>query len=494
MPGGGESEAERKRLLLQQLLQQKKERTPQSSGPQRVPRPPRVPLTSAQERLYLLSQFSPGKTEFNLGDRLHLRGRLNVDALSKSLHQLIIRHESLRTCVPLDRDGPHQLIQPAPASFTIPLADLSGLAEPQRTAEIARLERACFDEPFKVAKGPLYRFSLARLGPEEHLLFTTVHNLIFDGHSFGVFYTELNALYAAQLEGRDAGLEPSVLQAADIAIWERSWLSSPECARQAAYWQKALVPPPKDVELQTDFTPPKPSFQRGDRYFQVEPQVANALRQLAARTELTLFMLMHSVFAVLIHSLSGRTDFCIGVPTAGLRLPETDRTIAQVSNSFALRVQLTGELRFEELAQRARRVSLDALAHRLLPIQRVVQLVNPPRNANRSALYQVMFGLEKHPADQLQLAGVSCERYAVQPDVQRMDLSVRMYEATNGAILGELIYRKDLFSDSTADRIVENLHALIRAVIADPSVTVDRLRALQAQLATTRRAAPHPHA
>src|SRR5438876_7200182 len=155
-----------------------------------------LPLSFAQQRMRFLDQLEPGSPAYNVPVAVQLRGRLDVVALERSFAELGRRHESLRTTLVAVEGQPVQHIAPA-HSVTLSLVDLSELEEPERSAEARRVAAAEAQRPFNLARGPLLRITLVRLGAQDHVLLLTMHHVVSDGWSMGVLVREMGALYEA---------------------------------------------------------------------------------------------------------------------------------------------------------------------------------------------------------------------------------------------------------------------------------------------------------
>ncbi|HZT57852.1 MAG TPA: condensation domain-containing protein, partial [Pyrinomonadaceae bacterium] len=140
------------------------------------------PLSLAQQRLWFLSQLQPDSSFYNMAGAMRLAGDLDAAALEKTLDEIARRHEVLRTSFPTKQGRPVQVVAPA-VPRPLRVEDLSGVAEPGREARLARLINEESERPFDLAEGPLYRATLFRLAPDEHVLLVVMHHIVGDGWS-----------------------------------------------------------------------------------------------------------------------------------------------------------------------------------------------------------------------------------------------------------------------------------------------------------------------
>src|SRR5579872_5766556 len=95
-------------------------------------------LSFGQQQIWLLSQLQPDIPVYNERVTIHLPGSLEVNALEKSLNEILRRHEAWRTIFPLVDGRPVQVIQPA-LHLDLPFVDLRSLPEAQRETEAVQL-------------------------------------------------------------------------------------------------------------------------------------------------------------------------------------------------------------------------------------------------------------------------------------------------------------------------------------------------------------------
>src|SRR6185369_7918682 len=279
-----------------------------------------LPLSFAQQRLWFLHQLEPASPVYNIPAALHLPGRVDRAVLAAALGKVARRHESLRTrCIAVDRElgEPVQVVDP-PAPVPVPEIDLAGLPAARRSEETHRLAREEALRPFDLARGPLLRTALVRLGEAEQLLLLTLHHVISDGWSLRVLARELSALYEAGLERRPSPLPELAIQYGDYAVWQRSWLRGEVLESELAYWRERLAGAPPILDLPLDRPRPAALSPRGgSRPVTVPPAVLGAVQALARRRGATLFMTVLAAFQALLARVGGAEDVSVGTPVAG---------------------------------------------------------------------------------------------------------------------------------------------------------------------------------
>src|SRR5215213_423074 len=424
------------------------------------------PLSFAQQGLWFLDRMKPGTTAYNISTAVRLTGWLNVETLGRSLEEIVRRHEVLRTTFAAVDGEPVQVIS-AVTDVELPIEDLSALPEAEREEAVQRWVHEAAREPFDLERGPLFRAGLLRLSEEEHVLLVTMHHVVSDGWSMGVFWRELGALYEAFLRGEPSPLEEPPVQYADYALWQRQWLSGEVLEEQLGYWKEQLAELPV-LELPTDHPRPAVQTHRGARRSLTLPgSLTEALRDLARREGSTLFMVLLGAFQALLARYAGQEDIAIGTPIAGRTRAETEGLIGFFVNTLVMRTDLSGDPSFREVLSRVREVALGAYDHQDLPFEKLVEELQPERDLSRVPLSQVFFALQNVPREDLKLLNLTLERQNVEGGTVKFDLSLFLFEEDQG-LKGRLVYNADLFDDATIERMLGHLQTFLRGIVEDP--------------------------
>ncbi|HWS54338.1 MAG TPA: amino acid adenylation domain-containing protein [Pyrinomonadaceae bacterium] len=465
---------------LEQLHRRLSER---NKGRQEEPRPriarlardsDKVPLSYAQQRLWFLEQLEPGTAAFNIPMGVRLTGALDLGALTRSLGEIVRRHEALRTTFAVEGGQPVQVIAPE-LRLELPVIDLGDAPAPEREARAAELAAREAERPLDLVSGPLLRGTLLRLGPEEHVLVLVVHHIVSDGWSVGVLIREMAALYPAFREGRPSPLEELPIQYADYAAWQREWLRGGVGDKQLAYWKEQLGAGLPSINLPTDRPHPEAQTFRGAAHTFVLPgPVAESLRALGQREGATLFMTLLAAYKTLLHRYARQEEIVVGTDIANRTQPETEALIGFFVNQLVLRTRLSGDPTFRELLGRVREVTLDAYANQDLPFDQLVDALQPSRNLSRTPLYQVVFALENVPLQPLALPGLTLSPVALHSGTAKFELILSMSDTPAG-LNGTFEYNTDLFDADRIERMAEHFATLLEAAAADPDRRLSEL-------------------
>ncbi|MER7702514.1 amino acid adenylation domain-containing protein [Kitasatospora sp. NPDC097605] len=427
-----------------------------------------APLSAAQARLWFLTQLDPESTAYHIPVALHLHGPLDVAALLGAVRDLAERHRVLRSLIVETGGEPMAVAGPADA---VPLAELDLTGPGERES----LERRLLEDlrrPFDLAVEPPLRATLLRLGTDEHVLALTVHHIAFDAWSRTVAVTELAALYAARLGLAESPAPPPV-QYPDYAHWlARRPEEGGRTERDLAWWVRTLSGLEPVLDLPTDLPRPPVADRTGAEVPVVLPAALTAkVRGRAAEAGCTPFMVLLAVWQELLARLSGVDDVPVGVPEAGRRHPDTERTIGFFINTLTMRTDLSGRPSGRELLTRVRDVALEAFARTEVPFERIVDRLRPARDLSTTPLFQVLLNVIDTPAPAPRFPGLAAKVFAPPATTAKFDLNLAFTavpsSGTGDTFEGSLIYRTDLFEQHTARRITAWYAALLDGVLSE---------------------------
>ncbi len=449
-------------------------------------RPEVVPLSFAQQRLWLIDRMEGPGPLYNLPLALRLRGELDLPALESALADLVRRHESLRTVIAESDGEPCQLVLPAGGEGPRVERLEVGTAGPEAAAE----EFAA--RPFDLGTELPIRAAVLEVEPREHLLVLVMHHIAGDGWSMGPLLRDLAEAYASRCAGLAPDRAPLPVQYADYALWQRELLGGEDdpqglLSRQLDYWREALAGLPEELELPVDRPRQPRTGHRGDRV--VVPLGADLHRELVAlarANRVTLFMVLQAGLAALLTRLGAGTDVPIGSVTAGRSDEALDELVGFFVNTLVLRTDTSGDPTFAELLSRVREADLAAYANQDVPFERLVEELNPVRSLARHPLFQVMMVLESTGAASLDFGALEASAEPVGGHAAKFDLSIGMGESfdAEGGPAGlecAIDYAVDLFDRGTVVSIAERLGRLLAAVVVDPLVRIGRVEVLAAE-------------
>ncbi len=442
-------------------------------------RPERLRLSYAQQRLWFLDQLEGTSTEYNMPQALRLKGELDRGALEKTINAIVERHESLRTHFAMVEGEPVQVIE-RELRIAVPLEDLSGKGEEEREERVKAAMREEASKPFDLSRGPVVRMSLLKLGEQEHVLLRTMHHIVSDGWSQGVFNREFMVLYEAFREGRESPLKELGVQYADFAMWQREWLEGGALDEGLKYWKEKLEGIPEELELPRDHA--RPAVQTfGAEVCQVSltKELTAGLKRISRESQATLYMTMLAGFAVLLSRYSGQEDIVVGSPIANRQEAQLEEMIGFFVNTLVMRVKVEGEKSFRELLGEVRRTALEAYRYQDVPFERLVEELAPQRSLNRTPIFQALFAMQNAPRverelRELEIGSVGGNELRVRVD---MEMHVRELDENIGITW---LYNRDLFEGWRMEQMARHYVRVLEAVVGDGEGAVGRIDLLSA--------------
>ncbi len=432
-----------------------------------VPRERSLPLSFAQQRLWLIDQLEPGSPLYNMPVALRVQGPLDAAVFVRCLGEIARRHETVRTVFAATEGVPVQVVQPA-GPFALSMVDLSGLPESRRETEALALAAGEAGRPFDLARDPMLRGVLLRLRESDHVAALTMHHIASDGWSMGILVREVAALYAAFAAGRPSPLPELPVQYADFAVWQRSWLRGEVLESEIAWWRDRLAGLPPLLELPTDRPRPAAQSYRGaTRPVRLPVELVRRAGVLGRREGATLFMVLLATLQALLARYSGQEDLAVGSPAAGRDRVETEGLIGFFVNTLVLRGDLAGAPTFRELLGRAREAALAAWMHQDVPFEKLVDELAPERSLAHSPLFQVMLVLQNADVESLKIQDLSLRPVMVDVTMSKFDLTFNLAEV-DGGLVGMVEHATDLYDAATVDRLIAGFERLLAGMAAEP--------------------------
>jgi amino acid adenylation domain-containing protein/non-ribosomal peptide synthase protein (TIGR01720 family) len=436
------------------------------------------PLSLDQERIWFIQQLDPESPAYNIYSASRFNGALRLGTMTRALNEIVRRHEIMRTRFEEVGGRPVQVITPS-LEVNLPLVDLCGLSHAQREQEAESMTSGLVRRHFDLTQLPLFRSVLVRVDEEEYICATAFHHIITDWVSFHIFERELALLYEAFSLGRPSPLPELSIQYADFAAWQRQWLEDEAIAAHLDYWRGQLAGAPLVLDLPRDR--PRPATQTPWGYRQplvLSKAGSDAIRRLAQKEEVTLFIALLAVFKVLMFRISGQEKLIVGSPIANRNQAETEPLLGFFINQLALCTDFSGNPTFRQLLNRVRETAVGAYAHQEMPFGKLVEELQPERALSHTPVTQVVF-LFLNPEQQgiLKFAGLNVLPYNVDGKSSKFDMTLSLWDNEAG-FEGWIEYNTDLFDAPTIIRLTEQFRTLLASIAVDPDQPISNLQIL----------------
>ncbi|MBV6717582.1 condensation domain-containing protein, partial [Paenibacillus chitinolyticus] len=418
------------------------------------------PQSSAQKRLYILNQLEGAELSYNMPGALLLEGALDQNRFEEAFRRLIERHETLRTGFEMVSGEAVQRVFAAVDFFVEHFS-----AAEEEAAETVR----DFVRPFDLAKPPLLRVGLVEMAAERHVLLFDMHHIVSDGVSMDVLVEEFVRLYSGE------ALEPLRIQYKDYAVWQQSETQKEQLKRQEAYWLDVFRGELPVLELPTDYARPAVQSYEGRtlEYF-LDAQKSDALKQLAAETGTTLYMVLFAAYTVMLHKYTGQEDLVVGTPIAGRNHGDVEPLIGMFINTLAIRSYPAADKTFLSYLQEVKETTLGAYEHQNYPFEELVEKVQVARDLSRNPIFDTMFTLQNTDNKDFELEGLRLTSYPSDSAMAKFDLSLDVME-DSGGLDYSFEYSTALYKKETVERMAQHFEQLLGAIAEKPEAKITDL-------------------
>lgn len=415
-------------------------------------------LSLSQQRIYFMESFAQGGASYNIPIAYKISGCLDRDLVQRCFNEIVKRHEILRTVFIVEGGVPYQLVNDE-MQITIETVHLNrkDMSDAKLQDEMKRWSQFRFD----LTNGPLMKVSLYELDSEEHLLLFNIHHIVADSWSMGIILNEFRVLYEAYRTNEEVILPALPIQYKDYAMWQEKHLMNDKIKKELEYWVEQLKDAPPLFDL--PFSNVRQPIQGNEGTFikfTINSLVTKKLREVCLQERVSLYMLLMSLFDVLLYCISKTTDLSIGTPVAGRLRPELKDLIGIFINTLVIRTKFMDTITVKQLINVVKKQCLRAYEHQEVPFERLVEELNPDRDMSYSPLFQVMFTMQNTPLPELDFADLKLEVLSVDSSAAQYDLSVTVWEDKD-EIKGTFEYNTSLITEYYACKMLEQYQRLI---------------------------------
>ncbi|HHL32147.1 MAG TPA: non-ribosomal peptide synthetase, partial [Oceanospirillales bacterium] len=435
-----------------------------------------IPSSFAQQRLWFIDQMDGGSAHYNMPSAMRLQGDFNIDAAQQAFTKIIQRHESLRT-VFVEGDGsPLQLIKDS-FSFKITQQNLTNLNKKAQKKAIKQAMHKDAESSFDLSQDLMLRVSYLELANDKGILLFNMHHIASDGWSIAILINEFVNLYESIITGKACALATLPIQYGDYAHWQRNYLQGEVLDKQLSYWGEQLAELPQLHSLPLDYERPDiQTFNGAVHHFTLDKTTLKSLKNIALDNQVTLFMLMHAAFAIVLSRYSNCNDIIIGSPVANRMQKELEYLIGFFVNTMVLRVDCSGDPSFEQFLQAVKKVNLDAQTNQDIPFEHLVDHLNPSRSTSHNALFQILFSMNTNEEINLSLADIKLS--GIDNDLVTSKFDLSLFAAENDGLDCVFEYNTDLFAAQTIAQFASSLQQLLIGISKNAKQQLSQLSLL----------------
>ncbi|SFW90887.1 non-ribosomal peptide synthetase, partial [Chitinophaga sancti] len=442
----------------------------------RIAKQPDYELSHAQRRLWVINQLEDQSVAYNISMHYRLNGDVDLAALRAAFRYLVARHESLRTTFILEKGAPRQrILEAEECGIDLVFHDFSSFTSPVDYA-IAHAADIC-EKVFDLEQGPLFRVELLRESPDSHLLVCCMHHIISDEWSVQVLVKEVISCYNSYVAGSVPTLAELPVQYKDYAGWQQQELAKKSFSQDRQYWLSLFEGELPVLELPADYPRPAVQKHRGALLrSNFTPEQSRMFRQIIQDKQVTPFMGILSLVAILLYRYSGQQDIIIGTPVTGRDHPDLEDQIGYYLNTLALRYQLEERDSFIHVLDQVRSTTIDAFSHQAYPFDLLIEELGVRRDMSRSPLFDVMVVWQKSEEGEegADMKGLTGENLPVQQEVSKFDLTF-FFVLVDGRMNFRIEYDTDIYSRARIERMATHMQCLLEEILQAPEKAIGHL-------------------
>lgn len=403
------------------------------------------PLSFAQERLWFLYLLKPESSFYNVPLTLTINGHLNVDALRRTVQEIVHRHKIFRSSYhTIDGKGKQQIH----TSIDLPWVLLDLENEKLSKEEGLNRLKAEAQLPFNLEQSPLLRVLLVKVADQEYIFQLTTHHICVDGWSIGILVSELNLIYNAFANHQALDLAPLAYDYADYAQWQRKHFENGLLTKQLDYWQQKLN---NFTTLELPKRNTTTTIENKVFRATLDQQQSEAIVQFSQENNSTTFMTLLTAFSIQLHLISKQNDIVIGTDVAGRSHLNTESMVGFFVNQIVLRNTLSPSMKCKELLKQVRTNTLEAYQHQDLPFEKLVQHLNPKRLADKTPFFQVKLVLQNNELAEVNMADLEVRPMLIEPNDSKYDLLIT-FDQHSSNLSVSIEYKSHLYSSAMIEK------------------------------------------
>ena len=427
-------------------------------------------LSAPQMRQWIMYKMDPDSPYYNNTVAIKIKGTVIIPCLKMAIHQLIQRHDILRTIYKEDGDKIYQTVEDT-VNIEIEQVDLTQYGE-DSDAKLEQLYREEANKIMRIDKELPIRATILSLQQNEVVLLMSIHHIASDGWSMGVLLKDLSAIYSDIMTNGISKLPKLTMQYAAFAKWQREFLRGEEYQRQIHYWKKELEDMPPALELPYDEERKDYSENKGKRIvFEIDQETTNEIRKICKTENSTLYMFLMSIFANLMQRYSNQNDMILGTLIANRNQEEFQKMIGFFVNTMPIRLSFDENETFLGLLSQVKNKTLEMYDNQDVPFDVLVDELGTERESGKNPLFQVLFVVQNAQIESLKDNLAEWDLQILDSDTSKFDLIVQVFENENKLFV-KYEYDTNLFHDSTMERWCRHFKHLITEVIKEPDKKV----------------------
>lgn len=413
------------------------------------------PLSSAQKRIYYTANLDTNSVLYNIAGGIIVDKKLDVTKLQNCFTTLIERHDALRTHFVIKNNDVVQVIDKK-VDFCLETAT--------DAANNINHIYTNFVKPFDLSKAPLLRAKVVTLKDNKMLLLLDMHHIISDGTSLAILLQELCDLY------NDVSLPDLAIDYRDFTLWEQEQFKTDKFREAKEFWVHSFQDEIPLLNMPTTY--PRPSIQsfEGNNYYATLPQeVFDKINQVAQKLDITPYMLLLSVYYILLSKYTSQDDIVVGTPIVGREMAELSNVLGMFVNTLALRSKINNSSTFEEFSEMIKENCLNSFLNQIYPYDMLVKDLNIKREGGRNPLFDVMFIYQNNGYPKINFRDTHVDYFIPYGDISKFDLSLEVIPIDKEYSL-RFEYCTKLFDEDFIKRLSSHYIQILDTILSNTNI------------------------
>ncbi len=429
-------------------------------------------LSSAQHRLWVLSQLGEASLAYNLPMQLELKGSYRWDDFRRAVELIVKRHEILRTIFKVSEEGTvRQWIIPA-ADFSFQVAYHDWRAESDSETLLQNYLEEDEAQAFDLEKGPLLRAAILHLEKERSVFYCNMHHIISDAWSLDILMREVFTLYEGLGSGETVELPELNIHYKDYAVWQKQQAQGLAFQKSKAYWLERFGDELPSFDL--PFAKARPqlrNYQGQALYTQFSAKLSERARQFSREQEASLFMTLLAAWKVLLYRYTGQKDVLIGTPVAGREHLDLQNQIGFYLNTLVLRNPLDPQASFTDYLATVKQNTLLAYAHAIYPFDDLVNDLSIPRDMSRNPIFDVMITLQNTALKSSEVKAVGDEVVDWPQRYAKFDLDL-VFQDQGDHLALTLAFNPAVYDKQSLLPMIQHFRQLLESLLTQPHTAI----------------------
>jgi len=432
-------------------------------------------LSSAQYRLWILSQLYEGSKAYNVSSFMEINEDIDVHIFKKAIELVVNRHESLRTVFRESEGGSiRQFIKNIKKNnLKLDFYDfrLDELAQIKVDDLIKKDQSITFD----LAQGPLLRAKLFQLHERKYVFYFSMHHIITDGTSMDVFGNEIVSIYQAYIAGKNPDLTPLTIQYKDYSAWQKKQIL--KMVESKLYWKNKLSGNIPTLDLLGYQRRPRVKTYNGDRVlFSIKEVQVQKWKKKCKEYGTTLFMGLLAGLNAILYRYTNQRDIVVGTAVAGRNHKALTNQIGFYVNTLPLRVKINPDSSCKDLLLKVKKTVLESFEHQKYPFDTIVEDVQIKKDLSRNPIFDSMLVLQSNKKHEITKQGINVLKKEYNSNTSKFDVSYIFTLEADGSYGLKIEYNTDIYEKIFINQLGSHYITIMDMMFSNMNNTINEIQ------------------